>query len=78
MKKVVLIGVIILVLLCVILAFIGNYFYNLALNPNTSKDEVFSNSKKKSENKDKKELIENNNNKRKDGKANAINANSGE
>lgn len=51
MKKVVLIGVIILVLLCGILAFIGNYFYNLALNPHTSKDEVFSNSKKKSENK---------------------------
>lgn len=31
----------IIILLVVILGFIGNYFYNLALNPNTSKDIIF-------------------------------------
>lgn len=51
MKKIVITCLIILIILGGLLTIIGSYFYNLALNSHTSKDEVFSNNKKKSENK---------------------------
>lgn len=50
MKKLVLICLIILILLGGILTYIGSYFYDLALNPHASKDQVFTQSKEKSKN----------------------------
>ncbi|MGG7179141.1 alpha/beta hydrolase [Clostridium paraputrificum] len=40
-KIIIIISVAVVILLFAGLAFAGNYFYNLALNPNTSKDKVF-------------------------------------